>query len=145
MPQDIFISSSKNDRIQFIYWSFMCRLCMQNSVPDLYMCEIFAKKCDFNTYFIRYNLIYLSKCSIFVLLSMNDRNKATHVVSILVWCICHSDFLTEICEILDCNLLSRSYWPLVIGNNLRQTSNCCRFMNDGIKLTPIIFFHIEIS
>ena len=81
----------------------MCRLCMQNSVPDLYMCEIFAKKCDFNTYFIRYDLIYLSKCSIFVLLSMNDRNKAIQVVSILVLCICHSDFLTEICEILDCN------------------------------------------
>ena len=129
-----------NDRIKFIYGSFLCRLRIQKSVPDLYMCEIFAKKYDFRTYFKQYGLIDTSKCPIFVLVSMNDRNKSTHVFSILVWHKCHSDFLTEICEILVCNIVSLIIWQSVIGNNLRQTSNCSRFINDGNKLIPILFF-----
>ena len=128
-----------NDRIKLIYWSFLCRLRIQKSVPDLYMCEIFAKKYNFSTYFKRYGLMNTSKCPIFVLVSMNDSNKATHVFSILVWYMCHSNFLTEICEILDCNLVSRINWHLVIGNHLRLTSNCSRFMNDGNELIPILF------
>ena len=129
-----------NDRIKFIYWSFMCRLHIQNSVPDLYMCEIFAKKYNFSTYFKRNGLIDTSKCLIFVLVSMNNRNKTSHVFSILVWYMCHSDFLTKICEILDCNLVSCINWHSVIGINLKQTSNCSRFMNDGNKLIPILYF-----
>ena len=34
---------------------------------------------------------------------MNDRNKVANVFFTLVWCMCHRDFITEICEILDCN------------------------------------------
>ena len=129
-----------NDRIKFIYQSFMCRLRIQNSVPDLYMCEIFAKKYNFSTYFKQYGLIDTSKCLIFVLVSMNDRNKTSHLFFILVWYMCHSNFLTEICEILECNLVSRINWHSVIGNLLRQTSNCSRFINDGNKLIPILYF-----
>ena len=102
--------------------------------------EFSARKLDFRTYFICYGLIDISKCPNFVLVSMNDRNKTSHVFSILVWYMCHSNFLTEICEILECNLVSRINWHSVIGNLLRQTSNCSRFINDGNKLIPILFF-----
>ena len=40
---------------------------------------------------------------LFVMVSMNDRNKATLVFLVLVCCMDHSNFLTEICEILVCN------------------------------------------
>ena len=75
----------------------------------------------------------------FVTISMNDRNKTTHKFFFLVWCIGHSDFLTEICEILVCKLVFRINWHLVIADNLRLTRKCPKSMSDRNKLIPIKF------
>ena len=75
----------------------------------------------------------------FVTISMNDRNKTTHKFFFLVWCIGHSNFLTEICEILVCKLVFRINWHLVIADNLRHTRKCPKSMSDRNKLIPIKF------